>query len=48
MASHWLGGGLTALFTAIAVAFVIYAGTMAVAIKAGAWQVVAPQPAPRR
>ena len=48
MASHWSGGGLTTLFTAIAVAFVIYAGTMAVAIKAGAWQVVAPQPAPRR
>jgi Na+-driven multidrug efflux pump len=48
MASRWLGGGLPTLFTAIAVAFVIYAVTMAVAIKSGAWQDVAPQPATLR
>jgi hypothetical protein len=35
---HWLGGGLSALFTAIALGFFIFAATVAIAIKAGTWR----------
>jgi putative MATE family efflux protein len=38
LAIHWFGGGLAALFAAMAVAFVIYGATVAGAIKAGAWR----------
>jgi putative MATE family efflux protein len=37
-AIHWLGGGLGAVFVAIAVSFVAYGATLAVAIRAGAWR----------
>ena len=37
VASRWLGGGLVSVFTAMAVAFVIYAAIVAGAIRAGAW-----------
>ena len=46
--SHWFGGGLFSLFTAIAVAFVVYAAIVAGAIRAGAWQGAAHQPVARR
>jgi Na+-driven multidrug efflux pump len=36
--SHWFGGGLPALFTAMAVAFVVYGTTVVAAMKAGAWR----------
>jgi putative MATE family efflux protein len=48
IASRWLGGGLPALFSAIAVAFVLYAVMVAAAIRAGAWQEVVPQPTTTR
>ena len=35
VASRWFGGGLSAVFTAIAVAFVLYAAIVAAAIRAG-------------
>jgi Na+-driven multidrug efflux pump len=38
LAIHWFGGGLPALFTAMAVALVVYGATVAGAIKAGAWR----------
>jgi Na+-driven multidrug efflux pump len=38
LAIHWFGGGLPALFTAIAVALVVYGTMVAGAIKAGAWR----------
>jgi Na+-driven multidrug efflux pump len=38
IAMHWLGGGLSALFTAIASALVAFGATIAIAIKAGAWR----------
>jgi putative MATE family efflux protein len=37
-AIHWLGGGLGAVFVAIAVSFVVYGVTLAAAIRAGAWR----------
>ncbi len=37
VASHWFGGGLYAVFTAMAIAFVAYAAIVAAAIWAGAW-----------
>jgi putative MATE family efflux protein len=48
IASRWFGGALPTLFTAMAVAFVVYAVIMAVAIKAGTWPEGAPQPVSRR
>jgi len=47
IASRWFGGGLPAVFTAIAVAFVIYAAIVAAAIRAGAWHEVARRPMAR-
>jgi len=38
VASHWFGGGLAALFAAIAVAFMVYGSMMVAAIKAGTWR----------
>jgi putative MATE family efflux protein len=38
IAIHWLGGGLPALFTAIASAFVAFGIAVALAIKAGVWR----------
>jgi putative MATE family efflux protein len=38
IAMHWLGGGLSTLFTAMALAFFVYAATVAMAIKAGGWR----------
>jgi hypothetical protein len=38
LAIHWFGGGLPALFTAIAVALVVYGTMVAGAVKAGAWR----------
>jgi putative MATE family efflux protein len=40
MAIHWFGGGLPALFTAIAVALVVYGITVVVAVKTGAWRLM--------
>jgi putative MATE family efflux protein len=37
-ASRWLGGGLPGLFIAMAVALVIFGGTMGLALKLGAWR----------
>jgi Na+-driven multidrug efflux pump len=37
LALHWFGGGLAALFTAIALGLAAYGTTVALAIKAGAW-----------
>jgi len=47
VASRWLGGGLVAVFTAMAVAFVIYAAIVAGAIRAGAWHQAARRPVTR-
>src|SRR4030095_16261958 len=47
VASHWLGGGLVSVFTAMAVAFVIYAAIVAGAIRAGAWHEAAHRPVTR-
>ena len=38
LAIHWFGGGLAALFTAMAVALVAYGTLVAGAVKAGAWR----------
>jgi putative MATE family efflux protein len=38
IAIHWLGAGLVGLFVAIAVSFVLYGVTVAVAIRSGAWR----------
>jgi Na+-driven multidrug efflux pump len=38
LALYWFDGGLVALYTTIAAGFVVYAITIVVAIKAGAWQ----------
>ncbi|HEX9869373.1 MAG TPA: MATE family efflux transporter [Candidatus Tectomicrobia bacterium] len=38
LAIHWFGGGLPALFTAIAVALVVYGTMVAGAVNAGAWR----------
>jgi putative MATE family efflux protein len=38
LATRWLGGGLPALYAAIALAFVCFGATVALAIKAGAWR----------
>jgi putative MATE family efflux protein len=43
VASRWFGGGLSAVFTAIAVAFVLYAAIVAAAIRAGTWHEAARQ-----
>src|SRR5262249_11561835 len=48
VASHWLGGGLFSVFTAIAIAFVIYAAIVAGAIRAGAWHEAVRRPVTRR
>jgi len=42
MASAWCGSSLTAIYSAITAAVVIYALTMVAAIKAGAWQDMQP------
>src|SRR5215510_8517843 len=47
VASRWFGGGLSAVFTAIAVAFVLYAAIVAAAIRAGAWHQAARRPMAR-
>jgi Na+-driven multidrug efflux pump len=47
VASHWFGGGLSTVFTAIALAFVVYAAIVAAAIRAGAWREVARRPMAR-
>ena len=47
VASRWWGGGLVAVFTAMAVAFVIYAAIVASAIRAGAWHEVVRRPVTR-
>jgi putative MATE family efflux protein len=44
LAIHWFGGGLAALFVAIAVAFVIYGAMVAGAIKAGVWRQTTARP----
>jgi putative MATE family efflux protein len=38
LAVHWLGGGLPALYAAIALAFAVYAAVNVAAIKAGSWR----------
>jgi putative MATE family efflux protein len=38
VAIHWLGGGLPALFGAIALAFVVFAAIQVAAIQMGSWQ----------
>lgn len=38
LAIRWFGGGLASLFTAVAIALVVYGVTVAVAVKAGAWR----------
>ncbi len=38
VAIYWLGAGLPGLFTAIALALVIFGATVALAIRAGAWR----------
>ena len=35
---HWLGGGLPALATVMALAFVVFGGTLATAVMRGAWR----------
>lgn len=42
MVSAWFGSSLTAIYIAIAAAFVIYAASMVAAIKASAWQDMQP------
>jgi hypothetical protein len=37
LAIHWFGGGLPALFMAIALALVLYGTMVAGAVNAGAW-----------
>jgi len=37
MAIHWFGGGLTALFAVMALAFVVFGITLALAVRSGAW-----------
>ena len=38
LASRWLGGGLTGVFTAMALALVVFGGTVGLAVKLGAWR----------
>jgi Na+-driven multidrug efflux pump len=38
MAIHWFGGGLTALFGVMALAFVVFGITVTVAVRSGAWR----------
>jgi Na+-driven multidrug efflux pump len=38
IAIHWLGGGLGALFVAMALAFVVFGVTLTLAVKRGAWR----------
>jgi putative MATE family efflux protein len=38
VAIHWLGGGLGALFVAMALAFVVFGVTLTLAVKRGAWR----------
>jgi putative MATE family efflux protein len=38
LAIHWLGGGLSGLFLAIALSLVVFGTTVAVATRAGAWR----------
>src|SRR5499426_74772 len=47
VANRWLGGGLVSVFTAMAVAFVVYAAIVAGAIRAGAWHEAARRPVTR-
>src|SRR6266571_3919052 len=47
VASRWFGGGLFSVFTAIAVAFVVYAAIVAAAIRAGTWHEATRRPMPR-
>jgi len=47
IASRWFDGGLSAVFTAMAVAFVVYAAIVAGAIRAGTWHEAARRPMAR-
>ncbi|MGH7307184.1 MAG: MATE family efflux transporter [Candidatus Rokuibacteriota bacterium] len=38
LAGHWYGGGLAAVFAAVAAAFVLYGSTIVAALKAGSWR----------
>jgi Na+-driven multidrug efflux pump len=38
VAIHWMEGGLIGLFWAMALALVVFGGTVALAIRAGAWR----------
>jgi Na+-driven multidrug efflux pump len=38
LASRWFGGGLTALFGVMALAFVVFGITVTMAVKSGAWR----------
>jgi MATE family, multidrug efflux pump len=38
MAIHWFGGGLTALFAVMALAFVVFGITLPLAVRSGAWR----------
>jgi hypothetical protein len=42
MAIHWFGGGLTALFGMMALAFVVFGLTVTVAVRSGAWRRATP------
>jgi MATE family, multidrug efflux pump len=42
MAIHWFGGGLTALFGVMALAFVVFGITVTVAVGSGAWRRATP------
>jgi putative MATE family efflux protein len=48
VASHWLEGGLPALFAAIAVAFMVYGITVVAAMRPGAWRSPGHRPETRR
>ncbi len=43
MAIHWFGGGLTALFAVMALAFVVFGITLALAVRSGAWRRATPR-----
>jgi MATE family, multidrug efflux pump len=42
LAIHWLGGGLSGFFLAIALSLTVFGTTVAVAVRAGAWEPRAP------
>jgi Na+-driven multidrug efflux pump len=38
LASRWLGGGLTGVFAAMAIALVVFGSTVGLAVRLGAWR----------